>query len=297
MLLLLTGSGDGSADRIVSRFDDDQIFRFNFDLWADYELTLTPNYWQISSPCGHKISSETVTRAFFWKAFHFYLLDTDHLISSEVKYIFRELYNWCAMRNLLRGTPYAYHNKMGKISILSIAKEHFSIPATLITIKNSGLDLLSNHSVVAKSLSSAVSSEQTVLATTEIELNQLHPAYPWYLQEKIESDWDITVFQCGTKLFAFRRSRADLKGVDWRTEQKFDDSIQEWFPFELTDDESNKVKCLSNDLGIDFGRYDFMSSKLENRLIFLEYNANGQWVFLDPHDKFGLLDQVVNYLS
>jgi hypothetical protein len=30
---------------------------------------------------------------------------------------------------------------------------------------------------------------------------------------------------------------------------------------------------------------------------FLEFNANGQWVFLDFHEKYGLLDCVVEYLK
>ncbi len=31
-------------------------------------------------------------------------------------------------------------------------------------------------------------------------------------------------------------------------------------------------------------------------LVFLEYNANGQWVFLDYQQKYGLLRSVVKYL-
>jgi len=33
-----------------------------------------------------------------------------------------------------------------------------------------------------------------------------------------------------------------------------------------------------------------------SKLIFLEYNANGQFVFLDYNNQFGLLDAVVDYL-
>lgn len=34
-----------------------------------------------------------------------------------------------------------------------------------------------------------------------------------------------------------------------------------------------------------------------SELIFLEINATGQWVFLDIHNKYGLLDQVINWLK
>jgi hypothetical protein len=46
---------------------------------------------------------------------------------------------------------------------------------------------------------------------------------------------------------------------------------------------------------IDWGRIDFM--ELNNELTFLEYNANGQWVFLDYRNEIGLVDEVVEYLT
>lgn len=296
MLLIFTGSIDGTSDLIVSEFKGD-IFRLNFDLWHEYELVLTPSFWHIKSPAGLEISSKTITRAFFWKAFQYDLPDYDKMISTEVRYIFREIYNWCAIRGLTCGTPYHYHNQMGKLNILSIAMQYFKIPQTVVTIKHHGVELLSHSEVVAKSLASEISSDRTVLATTLVKIDELHPDYPWYLQHKVESDWDITIFQCGQLLFPFKRSRLDLKGLDWRTEQKFDHYVQEWFPFELTESDEVKLLELSNQLKIDFGRYDFMLCSKTNELIFLEYNANGQWVFLDFRNEYGLLTQVVNYLK
>lgn len=296
MLLIFTGSIDGTSDLIVSGFKSN-IFRLNFDLWYEYEVAFTPSFWNIKNPAGLEISSKTVTRAFFWKAFQYDLPDFDKMISTEVRYIFREIYNWCAIRGLTRGTPYYFHNQMGKINVLSIAMQYFRIPQTVVTIKHHGVSSLGRDEIIAKSLASEISSERTVLATTLVRVDELHPDYPWYLQHKIDSDWDVTVFQCGQSLFSFKRSRHDLKGLDWRTEQKFDHNVQEWFPFELIESDTSKLLALSNQLKIDFGRYDFMLCSKTNELIFLEYNANGQWVFLDYHNQYGLLNQVVKYLS
>jgi hypothetical protein len=296
MLLLLTGSPDSTSDRIIAIMGND-IFRLNYDLWAEYQIAFTPDGWQISNPSGHKISSETVSRVMLWKPFD-YFLTIDKLVSSEIKYVFRELYGWCVNRGMLRGTPFYFHQKNGKINILSIAQKYFEIPRTLVTFGLSGIEYLQTQLVVAKSLSSAVSEENRGLMTTMVNSDQLDPLYPWYLQTKIESDWDITVFLCGDKLFPFKRSRANLIGVDWRAEQPTDSRApKSWFPFVLDMEDSQKLFALSKEMKVDWGRYDFMLCSETNNLVFLEYNANGQWTFLDVHNEYGLLDQVVHYLT
>lgn len=296
MLLLLTGSKDGTSDRIVAMLEKN-VFRLNFDLWKDYNIDFTPVGWRISNPAGHEITSETVSKAFFWKPFDYFITD-DKLVSSEIKYIFRELYGWCVSRGMLKGTPFYYHQQLGKMNILSIAKQFFEIPKTLVTVGLSDIKQLETTSVVVKSLSSEVSNDDKVLMTTLVDTAQLDPGFPWYLQTKVESDWDITVFLCGDKLFPFRRSRKNLKGIDWRAEQSLDwRDPKSWFPFDLNADDTEKLLALSATLKVDYGRYDFMLCSETNNLVFLEYNANGQWTFLDVHNEYGLLDQVVHYLT
>lgn len=295
MLLLITGSLDPTADRIVAAHGEG-IFRLNYDLWKDYDLAFTQDGWEIGNPAGLSISSKTVTKVFWWKAFQYYNLDEDKLISAEVRYIFKEIYSWCAIRKMAKGNFIDWHNRYGKMNLLNIAKDYFPIPETLVTIRKSGVDRMATKDIVAKSLSSEISSENTVMATTAVNPDVLDPAFPWYLQAKIDSLWDVTVFQCGERLFAFKRSRKDLKGLDWRTEQTFDYSKKEWHFFELDSSSSEKIIALSSKLGIEFGRYDFMTDMSDN-LWFLEVNANGQWVFLDFFNEYGLLDCVVDWLK
>jgi hypothetical protein len=116
------------------------------------------------------------------------------------------------------------------------------------------------------------------------------------LQEKIQSRWDVTVFYCDGKFFPFKRDRINLKGIDWRAEQSLDTQVEEWLPFKLTHEQSKAFDLLSKELDVEFGRFDLMTNGDTEDLIFLEFNANGQWVFLDYHDKYGLLDTVVNWL-
>ena len=105
----------------------------------------------------------------------------------------------------------------------------------------------------------------------------------------------MTIFVCGQNMFAFERNRANLKGLDWRAEQTFDVESEEWQPITLTLDECTSTWSLCKDLGVDWGRMDLM--RRDDELVFLEYNANGQWVFLDYQQKYGLLRSVVKYLT
>lgn len=294
MLLLLTGSGDGTSDLLVAELGNERVFRFNYDLFGDYELEFNPNYWKITNPVGHSISSDTVTSAFWWKAFNFYLLNQEQFIVEEVKYVFREIYHWCRLRGLTKGTPHDFHNHMGKMNLLSIASKYFRTPKTLATFKLGGLSSLDDVEVVAKAFTSGLTDTNKSLSTTAVNKTQLHPDYPWYLQELIESKADITIFICGDRQFAYSRSREDLEGLDWRVEQDLTGLKKEWFLYELSINQRNAVTMFCKEIGVDWGRMDLM--EVDGDLVFLEFNANGQWVFLDYSGEDGLVKYVANYL-
>lgn len=293
MLLLFTGSIDGTSNLLIRELGH-HVFRFNFDLYKDYKLEFTPDYWEISNPAGHRINSNTVTSALWWKPFNFYLVDEEPFIVEEVKYIFRELYHWCRLKGLAKGNSPDFHHRMGKMNILNIASRYFKTPNTLITLGLAGTYHLANNAIVAKSLTSGLTTTNKALFTTAVEVDTLHPDFPWFLQEKIVSDADITIFLCGNKQFAFSRSRANLKGLDWRKEINFDVNQKEWFLFELTDAQSQSVQAFAHALEVDWGRLDLM--RFDDELVFLEFNANGQWVFLDYSEEIELVKTVTNYL-
>jgi len=293
VILLLTGSLDGTSDLLVRRLGKD-IFRFNYDLFKDYELAFTPDAWSIKNPAGHSISSDTVTAAFWWKAFNYFLIDEDPFIVEEVKYVFRELYNWCRLQGLTKGNHHDFHNRLGKMNLLNIAAKYFPVPKTLATFRLGGVDDLSGSKIVAKSFSSGLTVTNRALMTTEVDSARLDPNYPWFLQELIESSADVTVFVCGEKLFAYERDRSSLKGLDWRAEQSFKPDIKEWARVGLRPEQESAVRAFCKAIDVDWGRLDFMRSG--DTFIFLEFNANGQWVFLDYSDEDQLVESVCNYL-
>ncbi len=291
MLLVLTASYDGTSDLIFNEIND-KAFRFNFDIYKEYDVELKPNFWRIRNPVGLEITSETASACFWWKVTN-YKANEDEFLNEEIKYIFREIYNWFYHRSLAKGTPPDFHNRNGKIHILSIANKYFKTPETFTGWGFNKTPNINSKDVVAKSLSSGLTATNRALFTTKVDVTKLHPEYPWYLQEAISAEFDTTVFICGESKYGFQRSRESLKGLDWRSEQDFN-ATDEWTSRELSTKENNAIDALCNDLKVTWGRIDFLERNGE--LIFLEYNANGQWVFLDYENKVGLVKEVCRYL-
>ncbi len=294
MLLLLTTSGDGTSDRICERLGD-LVFRYNFDQAEQYSLRFTPDEWSILNPAGRKISSDTASAVFFWKAFSVEIVDKDAFVVAETRYIFWELYSWFPASKR-RGNSPRFHDNVGKLGALKLASRYFLTPKTVFTYGLPGDMLVESENRVAKSLSSSLTSSGKSLFTTDISNMALSRFYPWFIQEKIISSHDITCLIVGKRIFAFARPRDQLAGLDWRSEQDFSIDSEEWHPWELSITDLINCHNLSEDLNVSWGRYDFMVSKNRD-LVFLEFNANGQFVFLDSKNKYGLLDAVISYLT
>jgi hypothetical protein len=295
LVLLLTNSVDPTADLIVERLPG-RVFRLDFDRFSDYALALAPDAWSISGPTGLEITSATVSAAFWWKAFNVQPGEQDVMVTEEVKYVFRELYHGCRARGMVKGNPPDFHDRLGKLAILRLAQPHFSTPRTLVTFRCAGVDRFANGPIVAKSLASRLTATGAALYTTEVDPRQLHPDYPWFLQARVDSPADLTVFVCGERLFAFERSREHLESLDWRAGDEEDGNQAQWRPFTLSAEDERATRALLADLGVEWGRIDLMRTN-DGRSVFLEFNANGQWNFLDPDHRVGVLDAVAQYLT
>ena len=291
MLLVITGIGDGTVDVLVDKFSV-PFFRFNLDDFESYTFEMSQDSWKITNPTGHSISSENATRCFWWKAF-MYQLSHDKYVKEELKVIAENLYSWFSRRGLIVGNPPYLEKYLGKLTQASIAKNYFKVPNQKICW--GGLELSvedPGKNWVVKSLSANLTDSGKALFTTEIKVNELDPKYPWYVQEKIESLSDITILCAGEKFFAFSRSRENLSGLDWRREQ-FTNPIT-WVPFSLDVKTRDNLINMLKDMDIEWGRADFL--QVENELIFLEINPNGQWVFLDSQNTIGLVSEVADYI-
>jgi hypothetical protein len=292
MLLLLTGSSDGTADRIVQQ-SELPVFRFNLDLFSEYKIIHNVENWSITNPAGLTISSETATRVFWWKAFS-YGLDLDSFLLEELRYFFRELYSWFGYRNAIIGNPPNTENIIGKLRQLEIASKYFSISETHLHVGVPFNDS-SGKKFVVKSLTSGLTVSNKAMFTQEVDLSKLDPKLLWYTQELIVSDFDVTVLVLGNKMRGFSRSREKLQGLDWRSEQFT--NVDKWYSYTIDSALSERINNFCKEIGVEWGRIDFMKKVDSPELQFLEMNMNGQWVFLDFENEYGLINEVVEYIE
>ena len=290
MLLILTGFADGTIDFLVDYLDR-PFFRFNLDDYRSYEFEFTPEAWSIRNPAGLEISSESATRCLWWKLF-LHQLETDKYIQEEIRIAAQNLYSWFIARGLVIGNPPFLEVSWGKLRQASVASKYFKVPKQAVGWGEKFNQSLSrNNRWVVKSLSAQLTSEGKAIFTTEISPNEIDSSIPWYFQEKVDSDFDITVLVAGKQFFSFRRDRSNLSFLDWRKEQ-FSKKIP-WECFELTFAQTRALKGFIGEMGVSWGRLDFLL--VDNELVFLEINPNGQWVFLDPENKNGVISAVADY--
>lgn len=292
MLLIITGKSDGTIDALVGHLVK-PFFRLNLDDFRQYQFTFSNEYWEIKNPVGLAINSESASACFWWKAF-MYQVDTDKYVKEEIKVFAESIYSWFVTRGINLGNPPYLEQAWGKFRQADVASKYMTVPPQYL---GWGKDFLSgfNHDkeMVAKSISGNLTESAKALFTTEVEPYSLDPSYPWYLQEKVESEVDITIQVVGDKLFAFEKSRGELVGIDWRKEQFT--SQAPWVQVTLPPDDESAIKQFLAEVGITWGRMDFLRESGE--LKFLELNPNGQWVFLDANNESGLLSAVASYLQ
>ena len=292
MLLVITGKSDGTIDALVDHFDY-PFFRLNFDDFLQYSFVFSNEDWSITNPVGLTITSKTATSCFWWKAF-MYQVNSDKYVNDELKIIAETIYSWFVTRGKVKGNPPYLESSWGKFRQADIASKYLDVPTQKV---GWGSDFLESFEEgiewVAKSLSGTLINSEKALFTTEVNPAELDSKFPWYIQKKIVSDVDITILAMGTTLYAFEKSRSDLSGIDWRQEQFR--SQTRWNPIALTDSESSAILAFLSEMGIQWGRMDFL--RQGDTLQFLELNPNGQWVFLDPQNEHGLLSAVAAYLK
>ena len=143
--------------------------------------------------------------------------------------------------------------------------------------------------VIAKQLIQRALDDGNLPYADVIDRSRLDPAYPWLTQEIAPGNRDATVLYINGNVhcFQFATERGELK--DWRITQGTERN--KWISWNAGDDFENKVCSFMNELGLKFGRFDFIIGGKEPQ--FLEVNARGQFGWLDD-DKLSLNNEVVD---
>ena len=297
MLLILTNSLDGTADEIVRRVGVHRVFRFNIDLWRDYEISLDTRGFILSDPSGRFCRSSDIRAAYLRKPTFDDPITIpeggcqEDWLRAQMSYFLQEVYNWCRDNHLVRLVEKGAQQRFGKFSQLRLAQDYFAVPPWVF-VRTSN-PIVFTEPCITKPLTADFIGDYKLLFTRSVDPSSLDPEYPWLLQEEVAATHDVTVVYVAGRSFAFALDRSSFEGIDWRTH--INRHVLAWQPWPLTDDFENRIHKFMGAAGLDFGRLDFLADPSET--YFLEVNPNGQWAWLDEDGSRGIFDTVVHELT
>ena len=300
---IYTNSYDGWADLLVDRLGGDRVFRFNLDLWREYEILIDPDGFRFANRAGRAVAATQVAK-FLWRRPR-----TNQQLFPEKDFPREEIYEdgelAYAMRELWNRMYYAGKAVLidpcsdqlaGKLTQARIAQRYFSVPAWKMVSGVKGSP--GTPPAAVKSLTSQRVEARTTLYTSRVAEDELAPSSPWFIQEYIEADRDVTVVCIRGALFSFEFQRALLPPgiIDWRRAVEMEPALAaKWEPRTLPNSLERGIGAFMQDMGLHYGRLDFLLSG--ETYHFLEVNPNGEWGWLDPHGKAGILDTLIEELS
>lgn len=155
--------------------------------------------------------------------------------------------------------------------------------------KGRGFATSSQGRWVAKSLTGTPIGKGKSFFVKEVDPTQLDLSYPWFLQEKIDGEDEVTVVYVNGRLFAYRYPRTAVEKTDDVRLASLEDPSK-WKPCTLTAAEQAAIRGFMSETGYSFGRFDFI--RKDGELWFLELNPNGQWAWLDEKNEHGLISAI-----
>lgn len=306
-VLIVSHTEDIHVDLVLSciSHDDIQLFRLNSDCFPrDYQFwygyTQSGLKGELSHlPSGTSIRFEDITAVWLRKPAPFSFLTAD-LSQQEHEFAVEEtehallglLYSldcfWVNHPLLLRGAMWKVEQLQRAISF------GFDIPQSLITNVPDQVRLLANsctEGIIFKALSSSwlaadkVKPEQQLcagLATTlltEQDLSDLSAVteLPCHFQHYVEKDYELRVTVIGEQLFAARIDVNDkYSGIDSRDMS----AAVSYSPYQLPKVWTKSILDFVRSYGLFYSALDFIVTPGQ-KLIFLENNPNGQFLYIE----------------
>ena len=169
-------------------------------------------------------------------------------------------------------------------------KTGFTIPDTLITNDSSKIRHFfnkHNEQIIYKPFAQTgwiKNGTGFYTPTTTLQSQLLKDSLPFEMcpgiyQAKIPKLFELRVTVMGDKIFAAKLDSQRLgETIDWRVDIALQDMHVE--PYELDENNRNKILTFFKELGIEFGCLDFIVNS-NGALIFLEVNEGGQFLFIE----------------
>ncbi len=293
MIFLYTCSQDVTSDILAAKLAAEaEVFRFDIDRNSDYVWSFGPDGWSCAHSSGRRISSSSIRCFHLRKPMFMEGIDVpaqgclENWRRKELQTLFKNLFDECD-RAGMAALVHSDCDKWGKPAQMRIAARHFRVPEWRI-FGGSLPELPQGKDWVVKSLAQTMIGAGKCFLVREADPATLDLSYPWFIQEKVDGEEEVSAAYVEGRIFASSISRAVFGTVDSRLET-FRRNLK-WTPVELPGAEKAAIRAFMAEIGLSFGRFDFI--RKDGVLNFLEVNPNGQWAWLDVNDERGLVSAV-----
>ena len=294
-ILIITCSYDKTIDYIIEKNKyRANFFRFNVDLFADYGITISNSYWEISYR-NNTINSNTTLSIYYRKPT---FPDTSdfapeyrRIINSDILAIIDGLAN--SFSGVVLTKPYLLRPAENKIFQLIYAKSH-SILMPKSFIGNNDYWKCINDQRIIKPISVGKIETSSGIAIIQTNLMHENDSYdspeltPVYIQEYIKKSFEVRITVVDDDFFAVKIVSDNM--IDWRAGNNNQYEIID-IPIEI----KKCIKMMMKDFQLRFGAIDYIVD-VDGKWYFLEINPNGQWQWLECILGLSISDSIMNML-
>lgn len=299
MILVITSSFDKTIDYIIKKQGVNEFYIFNIDKFSEYQISYTKKGFEIKNQ-DHGVIFESDCSSIYYRK------PTPENLNNiiDIKYhnhCYREVFS------LIEGIAEAFDGKcLSRPSVLRKAdnkilqakisnKIGFLTPDYCLTNSDRLLTSHLDAEIIVKPLSNGVIEDdqskeivQTNVFDRNKEINALKFC-PAYFQIYSQKQYEVRITVVDKEFFSVKIESEDK--IDWR--RKNNKIIYS----KIDTPKKIKDKCLlyMQFFGIDFGCFDFIV--YNDQWLFLEMNANGQWVWLEHEIELDISKEIMRYLN
>ena len=298
MIFISTCSQDTTTDIVIRELNARDVLRFNIDKPEDFAWDFHRAGFRIADKAnGKEITDKSITSFYLRKPMYFDLIDVpsfgcaENWRREETDELFNDFFRECQSRGLV-ALVRSQNNKYGKLRQLLVAQKHFHV-APWHFFHGELPDELKHGRWVVKSMTSAMIGKDKMFLVKEVPPSALDLAWPWFVQERIEGEEEVTVVYIDGKTFAANAPRDSFGSEDSR--KSLMENPTAWPQCELSPDDERAIKSFMGETCYRFGRFDFI--RKDGELWFLELNPNGQWAWLDEKNERGLVSMIADAIK
>lgn len=300
-ILIITNTIDLTVDYLINKYSNQiNFFRFNTDRFQDYNIQITLNDTLIEYADKSYSLKLSACDALYYRKISMPSLEDysphyQQLMQREMMTVIDGIAETAG--NIAITRPSIMRKADNKIVQLKIAREvGFSLPPSLITNSDfAATKFTSANKAIVKPISfgkivgaDKVGFIQTNMVKDEVEIQELSHS-PSYFQLYQIKGYEVRLTIVNKQLFGVKIESSNK--VDWRKEN----AILQYSKIKIPKNISQKCLDMMDQLNLNFAAFDFIVSP-QGEYIFLELNANGQWLWLENELNLGIADAIINNL-